>query len=189
MRSTELGPVPSFDFDDAVERDPADLCRRNDQPLQAFDARAKLVDRPHANVVLVGACVEGRRFLAGDERVQRLRNIADAHAQIGRRVAVDLKLHLRLAADQRRVDVDRVRDRLHLLEDLCRVFLEFFQVRPGDHELDVRVAKTAARECRDRLDARCAVRRETFVRAARGRRPSSCSCDFDACLRSALSFT
>ena len=140
-------------FDDAVERDQADFCRRHDHSFQAFDVGAEMVDRADANFVLVRALVESRRFLSGDQRVQSLRNIADPHAEIGGRVAVNLELHFRLSGDQRRVDVNRVGNRLHFFEQLFRIFLELFQVRAGDQELDVRVAETAARKRLHRLNA------------------------------------
>jgi hypothetical protein len=130
----------------AVERHPADLCRRNYHALQSFDVGTEVVDRSDAHLVLLGSLIESGRLLPGYERVQRLRNIADPHAQIGRRVAVDFEPHLRLAGDESRVDVHRVGDRLHFLDELFGILLELLQVRPGNHELHVSVAETAARK-------------------------------------------
>ena len=59
-------------FDDAVERDPADLGRRHYHAAKTLDARSKRVDRTHADLILVVTGVEGRRFLAGDECIERL---------------------------------------------------------------------------------------------------------------------
>src|SRR6185369_3992838 len=43
-----------FNLHQVVEGDPTDFRRRDDHALQAFDARAKLSDRTHADVILIG---------------------------------------------------------------------------------------------------------------------------------------
>ena len=101
-----------------VERHPTELCRRDDQAFESFDIVPVCIDRPHTNFVLFGTFVKGCGFLPGNKRVKRLRNVTHANAEIGGYVAVHFKPHFRLAAYQRRVDVDRVGTGFHLLEDL-----------------------------------------------------------------------
>ena len=71
--------------------------------------------------VLICARVERRNFLTRDQRVERLRDVADSNAEIRRPRPVDHDTDFRLAADQSRVGIDDIRNRLHPLEQRVRI--------------------------------------------------------------------
>ncbi len=111
-------------------------------------------DRAHAHVVLIGARIKRGNLLAGDERVQCLRDVGHANSQVRGARAIDDYAQFRFAGDERRVGVNHVRNRLHFFEQRLRIFCQLFEVRTADHVLNISVTKTAAGDRGDLLYAR-----------------------------------
>ena len=93
------------DPDDFAERHRAAPGRKHRQPLQAIEVAAERLARPQRDVVLILADVERRHVLSANHRVQRLRDVLHAHAEIGGALPIDFDAEFRLADDERGVGV------------------------------------------------------------------------------------
>ena len=107
--------------------------RRGDRLRRA----AERVLRLEHDVVLIRRRVEGRHLLARDERVDGLRDVLDADAEVGRALPVDVEPQLGPARQVRPIDVD---EDLALVEHLhapCSVYSSSFcQIGPDERVLN-----------------------------------------------------
>ena len=111
---------------------------------------------------MVCAGVEGRHLLTCDERVERLRDVADSDADISGACSIDHDAQLRLAADERRISIDHVRQRLHLCQQRVGILSQLVQIGTAYNVLNVGVAKSTAGDCRHLLYARAQLIRIEF---------------------------
>ena len=111
---------------------------------------------------MVRTGVEGRDLLTGNQRVERLRDVADSHAEIRSACAIDHDAQLRLAADERRVSIDHLRQRLHLCQQRVGVLGQLVQIWTTDNVLNVGIAKSTAGDRRHLLYARAQLIRIEF---------------------------
>ena len=63
-------------------------------------ARPELADSPYTYVVLIRARIEGRNFLARDQRIQGLRDISYSDAKVRSSCPIDNNSQLRFARNQ-----------------------------------------------------------------------------------------
>ena len=128
--------------DHFIETDGAALGGRNGHFLESFDGAAGELLGAHDDVVLIVTGVEGRCGLAGDQRVNGLLNVFDRDAKVGCAGAIDLHMHLRLAAAQCRIGIREFRNCSHLGQESIGKLGELLKVRTLNEELNVGIALT-----------------------------------------------
>ena len=156
------GPNPLLGADDLLELDDAQLRRPHGQLPQLCEIGPGRRFGPHDDVVLLAALGIGRDLLTANQHTECGGRVQHADAQIRRPGAVDGDPHLRLAADQRRSDIDDARC---LAEDLFARrggARQDPQIRTGDDEVDGLEVSAAAE-----LGDRTCLRLEAKIRIAR----------------------
>ena len=93
---------------------------------------------------MICAGIEGRNFLSGNQRVQRLGHIANAYSQIGSPRAINHHPHFRLSGDQGRINVNYIGKCFQLRQKIGRICRQLIEVGTADHKTNIRVPLSAS---------------------------------------------
>ncbi len=159
MRLTAEGPGARLDIDHLSRPTEPRFGRRHGHRTRGpSDWCGTALQRAHAHVVLILACIESGRYLPRDQRIQRLFDVEHRDAQVGGASAIDHQAHFGLAAAQSGIGIGHAGNPLHLCEQRVGVLSELVEIRALNVVLNFRIALIAA-DGRDQFNARVNLRR------------------------------